>query len=376
MRSSPLRRGTWPSRSVHSVAPNSAQSCTSAHSRLTSLHLGASRLVQFATASLDLDVLLCAERTAESCTAAHSLLASLHLGASRAAQLAAASRLWPFRCVKSVALSSAQSCTAGPQPPRVALPRSVACCAARRCVASLGRPAACIPSRLVQLKAARQPTAASRLSTSERRASRTSQHRRGIWTSRYVQSVAPSSAQSCTSAHSRLASLHLGASRLVQLAIASRPLNVMLRAEIAPGSAQSCTAAPSRLASFHLGASPHSRLASLHLGALRLVQLATASRHLDVLLRAEHRAWFSSKLHSGPQPPRVTPPRSVACCAARRCVAALERPAACRASRLVQLKAARRPTAIHVTPPRSVAPCAARHCVSRLGRPAVCRAYS
>jgi len=276
--SSPLRLETWTSCCVQSVAPGSARSST----------------------------------------AAHSLLASLHLGSSRAAQLAAASRLLavPLREERRAKISS--KLHGSPQPPRVAPPQSVACCATRRCVAGLGRPATCIASRLVQLNAARRPTAASRHSTSEHRALRTSQHRRGIWTSRYVQSVAPSSAQICTSAHSRLASLHLRASRLVQL--------------------------------------------------------ATASRHLDVLLRAEHRAWFSSKLHSGPQPPRVTPPRSVACCAARRCVAALERPAACRASRLVQLKAARRPTAIHVTPPRSVAPCAARHCVSRLGRPAACRA--
>jgi len=298
--SSPLRLETWTSCCVQSVAPGSAQTCTAAHSLLASLHLGASRAAQLAAASRPLAVPLREERrarfrqsvapgSAQSCTAAHSLLASLHLGASRATQLAAASRplAVPLRDERRARFSS--KLHGDPQPPRVAPPRSVACCAARRCVAALGRPAAYIASRLVQLKAARRPTAASRLSTSERRALRTSQHRRGIWTSRYVQSVAPSSAQSCTSAHSRLASLHLGASRLVQL--------------------------------------------------------ATASWHLDVLLRAEHRAWFSSKLHSGPQPPRVTPPRSVACCAARRCVAALDLPAACRASRLVQLKAARRPTA-------------------------------
>jgi len=41
----------------------------------------------------------------------------------------------------------------------------------------------------------------------------------------------PNSAQSCTSAHSSLASRHLGASRAAQLAAALRPLAVPLRAE-------------------------------------------------------------------------------------------------------------------------------------------------
>ena len=92
----------------------------------------------------------------------------------------------------------------GPQPSRVTPPRSVACCATRRCVAVLGRPAACIASRLVQPKAARWLTTASRLSTSERRALRSSPLRCGIWPSRYVQSLTSSralcSAMSCSAA--------------------------------------------------------------------------------------------------------------------------------------------------------------------------------
>jgi len=152
-------------------------------------------------------------------------------------------------------------------------PRSVALGAARRCVAALGRPAACtvcawfgsklhgggrrlaslnlrawrlaqlaaasrdfcpavcMASRLVQLKAVRRPTAASRHSTSERCALRSSPLRRGTWPSCYVRSFAPSSAQSCMAAHSRIASLHLGASRVAQLAAASRPLAIPLREE-------------------------------------------------------------------------------------------------------------------------------------------------
>jgi len=158
--------------------------------------------------------------------------ASQHpLGASRAALLPLRRGLWPSSCVKSVALSSAQKLHVGPQPPRVTLPRSVAPCGARSCVAAFGRPAACIALRLVQLEAARRPTAASRLSSSERRALRSSPMRRGTWPSRYLQSVAPNSAQSCTSALSSLASLHLGASRVAQLAAALRPLAVPLRAE-------------------------------------------------------------------------------------------------------------------------------------------------
>jgi len=139
--------------------------------------------------------------------------------------------LWPSSCVKSVALSSAQQLHVGPQPPRVTPPRSVAPCGARSCVAAFGRPAACIAWRLVQLEAARRPTAASHHSTSERRTLRSSPMRRGTWPSRYLQSVAPNSAQSCTSAHSSLASIHLGASRVAQLAAALRPLAVRLRAE-------------------------------------------------------------------------------------------------------------------------------------------------
>jgi len=171
------------------------------------------------------------------CTSAHIRLASLHLGASRVAQ--------------------------------------------RRCVAALGRPAACIASRLVQLKA----------------------------------TLAPGSAQSCTAAHSRIASLHLGESRLAQLAAASRPLASRYVQRIAPSLARSCMSA-------------HSRLASLHLEASRVAQLAAASRPLAVPLRAERRAWFSSKLHGGPQPPRVTPHQGVACRPASRCAAAFGRRAA------------------------------------------------
>jgi len=191
LRTSLHRRGIWTSRYVQSIAPSSAQTCTSAHRSLASLHLGASRLVQLATAFRRLDVLLRAEHRAWFSSKLHS----------------------------------------GPQPPRVAPSRSVACCAARRrCVAALERPAACRASRLVQLKAARRPTATSRHSTSERRALRSSPLRRGLWPSRCVHSVAPDSAQSCTAAHSSLVSLHLGASRLAQLAAASRPLAVPLRA--------------------------------------------------------------------------------------------------------------------------------------------------
>jgi len=84
---------------------------------------------------------------------------------------------------------------------------------------------------------------------------------------------------------------------------------------VAPGSAPSCTAA-------------HSRLALLHIGESRVAQLAAAPRPLTVPLRAWRSAWFSPKLHGGPQPPRITPPRSVACSTARRCAAALGRPAA------------------------------------------------
>jgi len=200
-------------------------------------------------------------------------------------------------------------------------------------------PAAWIASRLVQLKAARRPTAASCHSTSERRVLRSSPLRRGPWPSCCVKSVATGSAQSCTSAHSRLASLQLGASRVAQrrcVAALGRPAACMasrlvqlkaarqtkaasrhptsecrvLRSSpqppritpprsvaccaallrrgpwpsrcvhsIAPGSAQSCTA-------------DHSRLASLHLGAPRAAQLAAALWPLAVPLRKERRAWF------------------------------------------------------------------------------------
>jgi len=184
LRSSPLRRGPWPSCCVKSVAPGSAQSCTSAHSRLASLQLGASRVAQ------------------------------------------------------------------------------------RRCVMALGRPAACMASRLVQLKAARRTTAASRHSTSERRVLRSSPQpprvtpprsvtccaaplRRGPWPSRCVHSVAPGSAQSCTADHSRLASLHLGASRAAQLAAALRPLAVLLGLTRTSRAAQLAAAASRHFTSEH-----------------------------------------------------------------------------------------------------------------------------
>ena len=153
--------------------------------------------------------------------------------------------------------------------------------------------------------------------------------RRGTWPSRYLQSVAPNSAQSCTSAYSSLASLHLGASRVAQLAAALRFLAVPLRAE-------SRAWFSSKL---HRG--PQPPRVTLHLGASRVAQLAAAPRPLAVPLRAWRSAWFSPKLHSGPQPPRITPPQSVACSTARRCAAALGCPAAGIAWRLVQAKAGR-----------------------------------
>jgi len=55
--------------------------------------------------------------------------------------------------------------------------------------------------------------------------------RRGPRPSRCVHSVALGSAQSCTAAHNCIASLHVGASRLAQLAAALRDLAVPLRAE-------------------------------------------------------------------------------------------------------------------------------------------------
>ena len=69
-------------------------------------------------------------------------------------------------------------------------------------------------------KAARRPTAISRHSTSERRVLRDSPLCCGPRPSRCVHSVALGSAQSCTVAHNRIASLHVGASRLAQLAAA------------------------------------------------------------------------------------------------------------------------------------------------------------
>ena len=101
---------------------------------------------------------------------------------------------------------------------------------------------------------------------------------------------------------------------------------------VAPGAAQSSPAAPNRFAPLHLGAS-------------RLAHFAAALRPLAAALRAERRAWVSSVLTGDPQLLRATPPQSIAPCAPRRCVAALGHLAACRASRLGQLSAARRPTA-------------------------------
>jgi len=187
LRSSSLHRGPWPSRCVHSVAPGSAQSCTADHSRLASLHLGASRAAQLAAASRPLAVPLREER-----------------------------RAW-FRSKLHV----------GPRPPRVTPLRSVACCAARRCVAALGRPAACIASRLVQLEAARRTKAASRHSTSERRASRSSPLRRrtgGLATCRASRLV------QFRAAHRSTLPLHLGTTRSEQLDAALRHLDVPLRA--------------------------------------------------------------------------------------------------------------------------------------------------
>jgi len=54
-------------------------------------------------------------------------------------------------------------------------------------------------------------------------------------------------------------------------------------------------------------------------------------------------SWVGSEPTGGPQPPRATPSRSIALCAARRCVAAFGRLA------------------------RVIAPCAARRCVAALG---------
>jgi len=281
LRSSTLRRGPWPSRCVDSGTLSSAQSCTAAHSRLTSLHLGASRVAQLAAASRPFVVPLLEERRAWFSSKLHVGPQPPRVTPSRSvASCAAPLRCgpWPSRCVHSVAPGSAQSCTSAWFSPKL-----------------LGGPHSRIASlhlgesRLAQLAAASRPLA-----------------------SRYVQRVAPSLTRSCTSAHSRLASLHLGASRVAQLAAASRPLAVPLRAE--------------RRARF--SSKLHGRLASLHIGASRVDQLAAARRPLAVALRAWRSAWFSSKLHGGPQPPRVTPPRSVACCAARRRVAALDCPAA------------------------------------------------
>ena len=87
------------------------------------------------------------------------------------------------------------------------------------------------------------------------------------------------------------------------------------------------------------------RASCRRLGASCAAKLAAAPRPLAIPLQAWRRAWFSPKLHGGPQPPWSTPPRSVACSTARRCAAALGRPAAGIAWRLVQAKPGRRPTA-------------------------------
>jgi len=93
--------------------------------------------------------------------------------------------------------------TGGPPPPRATPPRSIALCAARRCVAALDRLAACRSSRLGQLSAARRPTSAWRHSTSGHRAMRSSPLRRGPWLSRGARSVSPSAAQLSRSKVSR-----------------------------------------------------------------------------------------------------------------------------------------------------------------------------
>ena len=194
MRSLPLRRGTWWSRYVQSVATSPAQSCTSVHrchSTSERRALSSSTLRRGTWTSRCVHSV--APGSAQSCTAAHSRLASLHLEASRLAQLV-------------------------------------------RCVAALGRPAACIASRLVQFKAAQRPTAVSRHSTSERHALRSSPLRRGTWLSRCVHSVAPGSAQSCTAAHRRLASLNLRAWRLAPRRCVAGPLSRCVHG-VAPGPA-------------------------------------------------------------------------------------------------------------------------------------------
>jgi hypothetical protein len=189
---------------------------------------------------------------------------------------------WPSRGARSVAPGSARGCSAPPGAARHAR----APCASRRCVAHLGRLTERRASRLGQLRAARRSPAAARSA---------------------YRSVAPCAAPRCVAALDRLAAR--GASRLVQLGAARRPAAASRHARalripplsrgswpsrgarrVASGAAQSCSPARSRLALLHLGAS----------------RRASASRPLTVSRRAERRAWCSSELTGGPQPPRAT----------------------------------------------------------------------
>jgi len=373
---STMRCGSWPSRGAQSVAPGSAWNCPTGYSRIAPLHLGAPRLaLQRRGPWPSRCVQSIAPGAAQSCPVAASRLALIHLGASRLAPLRRGS--WSFRCVQNVAPGAAQSCLAATS--RLAALHLGASClvhlASRR---GFGL-AACRASHLVQLRSARRPTAALRHSTSERHALRCSPLCHGPWAPCCVQSVAPGAAQIYPAAHSCLASLHLGASRLAQLGAASPTLAAPCVHSAALDAAQSCLAA-------------QSRLAPLHLEGSRLAPLAAGSRPLAVSLRVERHTWCSSELPSGPQPPRTTPPRSVAPRAARRCVVALGCLAACRAWHLVQLRAAQRPKdasrhstsehrALRSSPlsrgTQSVTYGAARSCLGRcvaaLGRLPACR---
>jgi hypothetical protein len=104
----------------------------------------------------------------------------------------------------------------------------------------------------------------------------------------------------------------MGASRLAQLATASRPLAVSLRAERRACPAQRCPAA-------------HSRFATLHLGASRLAPLATVSRPLAVSRRTERRAWCRSAV----SPQHEPSPESDVCACACECACASTRLRVC-----------------------------------------------
>jgi len=243
LRSSTLRCGPWPSRCVDSVALSSAQSCTAAHSRLASLHLGASRAAQLAAASRLSAVPLREERRAWFSSKLHGGPQPPRVTPPRSvASCAARLRrgLWPSRCVHSVAPGSAQSCTMDHS--RLASLHLGASRAAQLATAS--RPLA------VPLREERRAwfssklhgvTAASHHSTSERRVQRSSPPRRGPWPSRCVKSVAPDSARSCTADHSRLASLHLGASRLRSSSLRRGTWRSRYVQSVATSPAQSCT---------------------------------------------------------------------------------------------------------------------------------------